>query len=31
MVSQGYQQFGLEQRQLLEARSRSNQEIWIYE
>jgi gamma-glutamylcyclotransferase (GGCT)/AIG2-like uncharacterized protein YtfP len=31
MVSQGYQQFGLDQRQLLEARSRSNQEIWIYE
>jgi gamma-glutamylcyclotransferase (GGCT)/AIG2-like uncharacterized protein YtfP len=31
MVSQGYQQFGLSQRQLLEARTRSNQEIWIYE
>jgi len=31
MVSQGYQQFGLNQQQLLEARSRSNQEIWIYE
>jgi gamma-glutamylcyclotransferase (GGCT)/AIG2-like uncharacterized protein YtfP len=31
MVSQGYQQFGLSQQQLLEARSRSNKEIWIYE
>jgi gamma-glutamylcyclotransferase (GGCT)/AIG2-like uncharacterized protein YtfP len=31
MVSQGYQAFGLSQQQLLEARSRSNQEIWIYE
>lgn len=31
MVSQGYQQFGLSQQQLLEARARSNQEIWIYE
>jgi len=31
MVSQGYQQFGLNQRQLLEARQRSNREIWIYE
>ena len=31
MVSQGYQQFGLSQQQLLEARSRSNREIWIYE
>ena len=31
MVSEGYQQFGLSQNQLLEARSRSNQEIWIYE
>lgn len=31
MVSQGYQQFGLSQHQLLEARARSNQEIWIYE
>jgi gamma-glutamylcyclotransferase len=31
MVSKGYQQFGLSQQQLLEARSRSNQEIWIYE
>ena len=31
MVSQGYQQFGLNQQQLLEARSRSNREIWIYE
>jgi hypothetical protein len=31
MVSQGYQTFGLSQRQLLEAKSRSNQEIWIYE
>ena len=26
-----YQQFGLSQQQLLEARSRSNREIWIYE
>lgn len=31
MVSEGYQQFGLSQQQLLEARARSNQEIWIYE
>lgn len=31
MVSQGYQQFGLSQQQLLEARSRSNRETWIYE
>ena len=31
MVSEGYQQFGLSQQQLLEARSRSNREIWIYE
>jgi hypothetical protein len=31
MVSQGYQQFGLSQKQLLEAKSRSNREIWIYE
>jgi gamma-glutamylcyclotransferase (GGCT)/AIG2-like uncharacterized protein YtfP len=31
MVSAGYQQFGLSQQQLLEARSRSNKEIWIYE
>ena len=31
MVSQGYQQFGLSQQQLLEARSRSTREIWIYE
>jgi len=31
MVSEGYQHFGLSQQQLLEARSRSNQEIWIYE
>lgn len=31
MVSEGYQQFGLSQQQLLEARTRSNQEIWIYE
>lgn len=31
MVSEGYQHFGLNQQQLLEARSRSNQEIWIYE
>jgi gamma-glutamylcyclotransferase (GGCT)/AIG2-like uncharacterized protein YtfP len=31
MVSQGYQQFGLNQQQLLEARSRSNREIWTYE
>lgn len=31
MVSQGYQQFGLSQQQLLEARTRSNREIWIYE
>ena len=31
MVSQGYQQFGLSQQQLLEARSRSNREIWIYQ
>jgi gamma-glutamylcyclotransferase (GGCT)/AIG2-like uncharacterized protein YtfP len=31
MVSEGYQQFGLSQQQLLEARSRSNKEIWIYE
>jgi gamma-glutamylcyclotransferase (GGCT)/AIG2-like uncharacterized protein YtfP len=31
MVSEGYQQFGLSQQQLLEARSRSNKEICIYE
>jgi len=31
MVSQGYQAFGLSQHQLLEARSRSNRETWIYE
>lgn len=31
MVSQGYQHFGLSQQQLLEARSRSNREIWTYE
>jgi len=31
MVSEGYQAFGLSQQQLLEARSRSNREIWIYE
>jgi gamma-glutamylcyclotransferase (GGCT)/AIG2-like uncharacterized protein YtfP len=31
MVSQGYQQFGLNQQQLLEAKSRSNREIWTYE
>jgi hypothetical protein len=31
MVSQGYQSFGLSQQQLLEARARSNKEIWIYE
>ena len=31
MVSEGYQTFGLSQQQLLEARSRSNKEIWIYE
>ena len=31
MVSQGYQQFGLSQQQLLEARARSTREIWIYE
>jgi len=31
MVSEGYQQFGLSQQQLLEARARSNREIWIYE
>ena len=31
MVSQGYQQFGLSQRQLLEARSRSIQETIVYE
>ncbi len=31
MVSQGYQQFGLSQKQLLQARSRSNREIWTYE
>jgi len=31
MVSEGYQHFGLSQQQLLEAKSRSNKEIWIYE
>ena len=31
MVSEGYQQFGLVQQQLLEARSRSIKETWIYE
>ena len=31
MVSEGYQHFGLSQQQLLEARSRSKREIWIYE
>jgi len=31
MVSEGYQAFGLNQKQLLEARARSNKEIWIYE
>ena len=31
MVSEGYQHFGLRQQQLLEARARSNREIWIYE
>ena len=31
MVSEGYQHFGLSQQQLLEARARSNREIWIYE
>jgi gamma-glutamylcyclotransferase (GGCT)/AIG2-like uncharacterized protein YtfP len=31
MVSEGYQQFGLSQQQLLEARSRSTQEIIVYE
>ena len=31
MVSEGYQQFGLSQLQLLDAKSRSNKEIWIYE
>ena len=31
MVSEGYQAFGLSQRQLLEARSRSIKETWIYE
>jgi gamma-glutamylcyclotransferase (GGCT)/AIG2-like uncharacterized protein YtfP len=31
MVSQGYQQFGLSQQQLLEARSRSIQETIVYE
>ena len=31
MVSEGYQQFGLSQQQLLEAKSRSNRETWIYE
>lgn len=31
MVSEGYQQFGLSQQQLLEAKSRSTQEITIYE
>ena len=31
MVSQGYQQFGLSQKQLLEARSRSIQETIVYE
>jgi gamma-glutamylcyclotransferase len=31
MVSQGYQTFGLSQHQLLEAKQRSNREIWIYE
>jgi gamma-glutamylcyclotransferase (GGCT)/AIG2-like uncharacterized protein YtfP len=31
MVSEGYQQFGLSQKQLLEARSRSIQETIVYE
>jgi gamma-glutamylcyclotransferase len=31
MVSEGYQSFGLSQKQLLEARARSNKETWIYE
>ena len=31
MVSEGYQQFGLRQRQLLEAKSRSIKDITIYE
>jgi gamma-glutamylcyclotransferase (GGCT)/AIG2-like uncharacterized protein YtfP len=31
MVSEGYQQFGLSQQQLLEARSRSIQETIVYE
>ena len=31
MVSEGYQQFGLSQQQLLEARSRSSQETIVYE
>jgi gamma-glutamylcyclotransferase (GGCT)/AIG2-like uncharacterized protein YtfP len=31
MVSEGYQSFGLSQHQLLEAKLRSNKEIWIYE
>jgi gamma-glutamylcyclotransferase (GGCT)/AIG2-like uncharacterized protein YtfP len=31
MVSEGYQQFGLRQQQLLEARSRSTQETIVYE
>jgi gamma-glutamylcyclotransferase len=31
MVSEGYQSFGLSQQQLLEARSRSIKETWIYE
>ena len=31
MVSEGYQQFGLSQRQLLDARSRSIKDITIYE
>jgi gamma-glutamylcyclotransferase (GGCT)/AIG2-like uncharacterized protein YtfP len=31
MVSEGYQQFGLNQRQLLDAKTRSNKKIIIYE
>ena len=31
MVSEGYQSFGLSQRQLLEAKNRSIKETWIYE
>jgi len=31
MVSEGYQQFGLSQQQLLDAKARSTREIWIYD